>query len=420
MGYHGDSIWDRLRIDTSSVEKTSIKEKLSGSRTTEVGKGVSSGVGVINKEETVGKEESSSGDSSSFFERRYESIGNVNSFGTINENGEYVTIEARSRTVTVNGVPHTTWQNVTTIRDANGKILRTYSNDDSDQFSATKNVSSVHGSFGAGSNTAYQSGGGNVVKINPYGTLNENGEYVTIEARSRTVTINGVPHTTWHNVTTFRDANGKVIRTFSNDDTDQESGGANFVDQGNFDTTWQTINHDERTLSEEQRRRLEEQQRQEQIRLRQEYERKQREELERRRQEEARRRQHGLDYGQGGTAYEEGTHRQNVGWSQSSGGRDSRIEDEDRRVYEGTSGVQESKYYKEHAYQVGGGSREGIQEVYNLLFLVLYINNLPHNNFNIFVLKLLIIHGYQTANYIILSVCSVYIKHISTNKLLLL
>lgn len=400
MGYHGDSIWDRLRIDTSSVEKTSVQEKWSGSKTVEVGNGVSSGIGVINEEEMVGKEESSSGDSSSFFERRHNVSEGVDSYGTINENGEYVSIEARSRTVIINGVPHTTWQNITTVRDANGKVLRTsLSNDNTDQyFTTTNNTNSVHGSFGIGGNQNHQNSGGNFASINPYGILNENGEYVTIEARSHTVTINGVPHTTWENITTVRDANGKVIRTSSSNDntnhystTTHQGGGGNFVGQGNSGVTWQITNQEERARAEQQRRRLEqERQRQEEIRLRQEYERKkQEEELEKRRQEESWRRQQGVGYGQAGNTYEESSRRQ----GQLSGGRNFNTEDENRRFYEERrrqeeasreqGGVQESKYYKKHAYQVGGGSREGIPEVYNLFFLTLYINNLPHNTISL-------------------------------------
>ncbi|KAJ8912906.1 hypothetical protein NQ315_017236 [Exocentrus adspersus] len=174
VDYHATSIWDRLKIDTSSVDKIT-SEKLSGVKATEIGSGVSSGVGVFNKEESLEKDVKTTGDSSSVFERRHNTSDNFNSYGTINANGEYVHTKSKSRTSWVDGVPHTTWENVTVVRDANGKILRTfYSNDNTAQFGGNAGaVSSAQGSIGTGRQESHSFAGGSDYTITEQTRNNE-------------------------------------------------------------------------------------------------------------------------------------------------------------------------------------------------------------------------------------------------------
>lgn len=363
MNYYGDYIWERLNIEISNVEEISA-EKQSGFKVTETGNGTSSGPGVYNYPSKLNATYANSGDSSFFNEQRHNITGGeVNSYGTLNSKGEYVYTEAEFRTVTINGVPHTTWVNKTIVRDANGKILRTsYSNDNTGQsFSGTDNIKFTQQPIGNSFNEQQHNLSSS--NTNSYGTVNSNGEYVYTEAKLRTVWTNGVPHTTWENKTIVKDGQGNIIRTsYSNDNaggTQQNIGtsGGNLVDQGSS-TAWQT--NQEQARAEQQRRILE------QTRQREDYERRKQEEAWRAEQERRR--------------HEEALRNQQI----SYGGQVFRTEEERRRYLEERrrheesqqqGGVQESKYIKEYAYQVGGGTREGISE-YDLFIIALSINNL--------------------------------------------
>ncbi|XP_023310590.1 integrin alpha-PS2 isoform X3 [Anoplophora glabripennis] len=359
VNYHVDSIWDRLRIDTSSVEDTIVAGKLAGSETIEKGAGTSSGPGVVNRNNTDEKFEGNTSINSSSVTEHHNASSNINSFGTVNANGEFVHTEARSYTVWRNGEPHTTWQNVTTIRDANGKILKTFTNPSS--------VTESHNN--ASSN------------VNSFGTMNANGEFVHTEARSYTVWRNGEPHTTWENVTTIRDAKGKILKTLhSNDNTGQSSGGSftqgsfgttgdrHSVDRGSSGIAWQTTSQEEQARAEQQRRILEQERLSREQKRREEYERKKQEEAwqvrqleERRLQEEARRKQQS-GYGQGGITYNEDNHRQAAGWDRSSTGQVFETEEERRRFYEEERRRQEASRRQGGVQESGAHGRGQIEQ----------------------------------------------------------
>ncbi|CAH1154080.1 unnamed protein product [Phaedon cochleariae] len=265
LDYHRASIWERLKIDTSSIGVTASELKNQG-KTTETGGGISSGVGVVNEKTNIDKEISSGGDSSSVFERRHNET-NLQTWGTLNPDGEYEYKEAKYFTAMVNGIPVTRWENKTTIRDSKGNILRTfYYNDNTNE-----QVSNV------GSKT---------------GLTLAAGEYEHKESKYYTRWVDGKQVTTWENKTIVTDANGNILRSYYwNDETGEiipipTSGGTYGRGSGSFNyeeenlsrvTTKPHFDVTERTQEElraqeqlrilEERRKMEEQDRQERKRL---------------------------------------------------------------------------------------------------------------------------------------------------------
>nr|CAH7714873.1 unnamed protein product [Callosobruchus chinensis] len=267
-------IWDRLKIDISGIEQSWSAEK----QTSEFGRGVSSGVGVVNK--NAGGVPT--GDASGIFEVRHNQTSSFTSSGRMNPRGEIETTESRLITSYVNGVPVSRWQNRTIVKDAHGNILRTFFNyDNTDDLRSSSNVHL----------------GGPTVNL---GSINAAGEYVHTEAQYNTRWVDGKPITTWHNVTTVRDSTGKVLRTYTSDTDDEVITGSTlrpaYVSAAEIEHRRE---EEERIRFNEQHERLRiENERQEVLRRQEllnrqriEAERKQQEEEQRKRIEETRRRQ---------------------------------------------------------------------------------------------------------------------------------
>ncbi|VEN53155.1 unnamed protein product, partial [Callosobruchus maculatus] len=267
-------IWDRLKIDISGIEQSWSAEK----QTSEFGRGVSSGVGVVNK--NAGGVPT--GDASGIFEVRHNQTSSFTSSGRMNPRGEIETTESRLITSYVNGVPVSKWQNRTIVKDAHGNILRTFFNyDNTDDLRSSSNVHL----------------GGPAVNL---GSINAAGEYVHTEAQYNTRWVDGKPITTWHNVTTVRDSMGNVLRTYTSDTDDEVITGSTlrpaYVSAAEIEHRRQ---EEERIRFNEQQERLRiEKERQEVLRRQEllnrqriEAERKQQEEQQRKRIEETRRRQ---------------------------------------------------------------------------------------------------------------------------------
>ncbi|CAH2004735.1 unnamed protein product [Acanthoscelides obtectus] len=259
-------VWDRLKIDISGIEQFWSAEK----QTSEFGRGVSSGVGVINK--NVGGVPT--GDSSGIFEVRHNQTSSFSSSGRINPRGEIETTESRLITTYRDGVPYSRWENRTTIKDAHGNVLRTFMNYD---------------------NTDYLHSGSRIDQGGPMvnlGTINAAGEYVLVESQYNTRWVDGKPVTEWHNVTTVRDHQGNVIRTYTSDSDDAVTYGSTLRPAYSSTADIERRRQEEERFNEQQERLRIENERQEVLR-RQELHRKQQqqEEDQRIRLEESRRRQ---------------------------------------------------------------------------------------------------------------------------------
>ncbi|KAJ8967511.1 hypothetical protein NQ314_002826 [Rhamnusium bicolor] len=343
LDYHRQTIWDRLKIDISGVEKSSA-EKLAAERqdkkVIETGRGVSSGIGVENKKDNNIDIKNNSGDSSLVFAGRYNE-SKVTSEGKINTSGESVTVEARSYTNYINGIPHTTWHNITTVRDAKGNIIRTYSNDNSKQ---------------ASGNTGFVNLGG--------GTSSTN-----VKGIHRLVSTTKQP---------------KRIYTQTDNEHREEQENVDYSNIGLSRLQEEKIRQEDRRkveererkerlrLREDEIRRNEERQREERLRVQQEERRRleERERVERLKQQEEERRKQLESWraSEEQRRYQESIRRQTTPSSVGSS-QEVREEEERRRYYELNRARQEStgqqvngqdsRYYEEHAYEVGGGPHEG-------------------------------------------------------------
>ncbi|KAL1494758.1 hypothetical protein ABEB36_010304 [Hypothenemus hampei] len=171
LDYNPKPIWERLQIDASSHDVGSGYDSVQVESRANI-TGVAGGTRVIGQTSRLDEEiKSSSGDASNVFERRHNSSvinSGQDTSGSISKAGETVYTKSEWRTFIVDGREVTKWANVTTVKDANGKIIRTYYSSDDDQVAGSTNTDS----FGQSSGTHRKkpeiiyssSGGSNVIE----------------------------------------------------------------------------------------------------------------------------------------------------------------------------------------------------------------------------------------------------------------
>ncbi|KAH1009329.1 hypothetical protein HUJ04_001698 [Dendroctonus ponderosae] len=182
LDYNPKSVWERLQIDSSSRDMASHYDGVkveTGRNITAVTSVSESTIETSRLNEQI---KNSGGDSSKTFEERqnqpnaeeqqgveiWGQDAGLDSDGTINRAGQTVYRKSEWHTIVVDGKPQTVWTNVTTVKDASGKIIKTfYSTDNSgreDSFgqnrdgsglkSKHKKPSIVYSSSGAGNSSS--------------------------------------------------------------------------------------------------------------------------------------------------------------------------------------------------------------------------------------------------------------------------
>ncbi|XP_057656467.1 integrin alpha-PS2 isoform X1 [Diorhabda carinulata] len=239
------SLWERYHIDISAFVVGNSAQKITGEKppenTIEIGPGITSGIGVVNKGTNLDVNQTT-GDASSIWEQRHNetdtSTTDFRTWGTLNPNGEYELTVSKAFTRYINGQPVKTWENTTTIRDRQGHVLRTlYFNDyTNDQYG--NNMDSLSYKFDL-----------------------KQGEFEHRQANYHiTYDENGNAHTTWQNKTIITDSNGNILRSYY---WDENTGIVTLINEsGNI----YNIQEEMRRKEELEQKRLDDLRRQEQLR----------------------------------------------------------------------------------------------------------------------------------------------------------
>ncbi|XP_060537100.1 integrin alpha-PS2 isoform X2 [Cylas formicarius] len=137
LDYYTKSIWERLRIDSSSKygekygEHSVVHVETGANIPAIVGGTTIKGQNSMELDEKI---KQSGGDASEIFNERHNINATSGQSSTGNTSLAGVTVYTKSEWTTViqNGKPVTKWTNVTTVKDASGKILNTYYSTDND------------------------------------------------------------------------------------------------------------------------------------------------------------------------------------------------------------------------------------------------------------------------------------------------
>ncbi|CAH1104262.1 unnamed protein product [Psylliodes chrysocephalus] len=351
---YNNTIWERLKIDvsafnggTASAHKKDKNEGVietdhefnsggTSGEAIETNSGIDSGIGVVNKnQDKLDKEiKQSGGDSSSVIQDRHnETSEHMRSWGTLNPHGEYEYTVSKYFITYENGEPVTKWENTTTIRDAQGNILRTlYYNDNTGSHSGSQ-LDSLNYKIGL-----------------------KQGEYEHKTAKWFTTYVNGEAITRWENKTVVTDLNGNVLRSYVWDDYTGEYR----LETGTSGSNINAIQEELRR--KQQQERIEEERRQElfrQERIRQAEEAKRLEErkkieeqnrrtLEERRQEEVRRRQEAIRKEE-----EKKREEERIRLEERKRAEERRIEEEERRRTEEWRREEERRRLEESSRPAG-------------------------------------------------------------------